>query len=72
MANRKSARTKAKVKPSAMTEADTKLAVGKIKRWPGEDRREWRALLEIAPQEAALIAELSVRLSATPVRGLDG
>lgn len=67
MANRQPARKKAKVKSSAMTAADVKLAVGKIKRWPDEERREWRVLLEVAPAEAAFVAELAVRLSATPV-----
>lgn len=68
MGNRKPARSKAKAVPSsALTEADAKLAVAKIKGWPEAEHREWRVLLEIAPAEAALIAELSVRLSAVPV-----
>lgn len=43
-------------------------AVAAISTWDEEDRRWWRHLLDVAPNEARLVAEAAVLLGARPVR----
>lgn len=45
---------------------DVDAAVEKIRDWPQEDQEWWRALLERAPEEALIVAELALVLDARP------
>lgn len=38
-----------------------------VRTWPRDERLAWRNLLEVAPAEALLIAELALELGARPV-----
>ncbi len=46
---------------------DVAAAVEAIRDWPPADQEWWRKLLDVAPEEAILVADLAVTLGAVPV-----